>query len=50
MFGRDEDDSGMELRQADVDEALRLQLMFLDGPLGFFPLQSRWSEVVLNIR
>ena len=50
VFGRDEDDSVMELRQDDVDGVVQVTLSYLDGRLGFVPLQGFWSEVILDIR
>ena len=49
VFGRDEDDSVMELRQQDVDEAVGLFLNYLGGRFSM-PMKGEWSDVVLDIR
>ena len=49
VFGRDEDDSEMDLRQRDVDEAVTLLLWILDGRHPI-PLTPEFSVVVLDIR
>ena len=50
MFGRDEDGSGgMELCQQDVDEGLNVLFNLLNATLGFLPLDTIQSQVVLNI-
>eukprot|EP01045_Picozoa_sp_COSAG04_P029841 COSAG04_NODE_5005_length_1784_cov_1.227300_4_plen_58_part_00 len=49
VFGRDEDDSVMELRQQDVDEAVGLFLNYLDGRFSW-SMKGEWSDVVLDIR
>ena len=49
VFGRDEDDdSGMELRQQDVDESVHIILLHADGRMPM-PLISQWSTVVLDM-
>ena len=47
VFGRDEDDSGMELRQRDVDEQLVCFMNFMSDP---WPMNENWSETLKHIR
>ena len=49
VFGRDEDDSVMELRQQDVTEVVEIWNVYLDGRLAT-PMRGWWSEPVLDIR
>lgn len=48
VYGRDEDDSVMALRQRDVDDGLQMCLRLLDGSVPV-NLRAEWSDVVLNI-
>jgi hypothetical protein len=54
VFGRDEDGSGMELRQADVDGILLINLKAMDLRFmgGTMPLKGRLNsfEGVLSLR
>jgi hypothetical protein len=49
VFGRDEEDSVMGLRQADVDNSVTVMSAGLGGMPFPFPLQEPHSEFVLNI-
>ncbi len=49
VFGRDEDDSVMELRQQDVSDVVGIFNAYLDGRLAL-PMKGDWSEAVLDIR
>ena len=49
VFGRDEDDSAMELRQQDVDDVVGLFVNYLEGRAAA-PMKGEWSEPVLDIR
>ena len=49
VFGRDEDDSVMELRQQDVDDVVGIFSGYLDGREAL-PLRGGWSEGALDIR
>ena len=49
VFGRDEDDSVMELRQQDVSGVLGIFNLYLDGRLAL-AMKGEWSEAVLDIR
>ena len=49
VFGRDEDDSVMELCQQDVSDVVGLFNVYLDGRLPN-PMKGEWSDVVLDIR
>ena len=48
LQGRDEDDSGMELCQRDVDENLSCIAEFLT--IHPYPLNETWGKIILNIR
>ena len=49
VFGRDEDDSVIELRQQDVTEVVEMLSGHLDARLPF-NMRGWWGEVVLDIR
>lgn len=48
VFGRDEDDSMIDLRQRDIDDFATIFLTVLDGRFPF-PIQAHHSEVFLNL-
>ena len=51
VFGRDEEDSGITLRQADVDVTVTLTSELLGVRLPMpFPLQPQHSKAYLDIR
>ena len=49
VFGRDEDDSVMELRQQDVTEVVEIWNVYLEGRMTL-PMNALWSEAILDIR
>ena len=48
VFGRDEDDSMIDLRQRDIDDFATIFLTVRDGRF-LFPIQAHHSEVFLNL-
>ena len=49
MFGRDEDDSLMELRQADVDGIVAMFNLIVGGHMNHH-CHAIWSEILLAVR
>ncbi len=49
VFGRDEDDSVMELRQQDVTEVVEIWNAYLEGRMTL-QMNALWSEAILDIR
>ena len=48
VWGRDEDDSGLELRQRDMDEGVLVLLAYLDGRMPL-PITAQHSGFVLDV-
>ena len=49
-FGRDEDNTAIELRQQDIVEVISGYLALLDDSLPYIALMPIWSKVVLDLR